>query len=87
MTFFIKDYVSHQAPRKRDTIVVRSNGQKKTMQRWHLTMNIGEVYELFKMEYPNAAIGKSKFAIFKLVSTIFLSNFYFFHQMIALQKL
>ena len=25
-------------------------------------MNISEVYELFKMEYPNAAFGKSKFA-------------------------
>ena len=46
--FFIKDYISRQAPRKRDTIVVRSNGQKKTMQRWHLKMNIGEVMNYLK---------------------------------------
>ena len=31
------------------------------MQR-QLKMNISEVYELFKMEYPIAAIEKSKFA-------------------------
>lgn len=55
------DDTSHQAPGKRETIV-RSDGQKKTIQRWHLSMNISEVYELFKMEYPNAAVGKSKFA-------------------------
>ena len=47
---------------KRDTIIVWSNGQKKTPQRGNLTINISEVYELFKMEYPDAAIGKSKFA-------------------------
>ena len=51
-----------QGPGKRDIMVGRSNGQKKTMQREHLTMNISQVYELFKMEYPNAVIGKSKFA-------------------------
>ena len=51
------DDTSHQAPGKRETIV-RSDGQKKTIQRWHLSMNISEVYELFKMEYPNATVLK-----------------------------
>ena len=51
------DDTSHQAPGKRET-VVRSDGQKKTIQRWHLSMNISEVYELFKMEYPNATVLK-----------------------------
>ena len=55
INFFIRDDISHQAPGKRDAIVVRSNEQKKTMQR-QLTMNISEVDELFKMEYPIAAI-------------------------------
>ena len=54
--------MSHQATGKRDAVVLRSNGLKKTLQRHHSAMNISEVYELFKMEYPNAAVGKSKFA-------------------------
>ena len=32
------------------------------MQKRHLIMNISEAYELVKIEYPNAAVGKSKFA-------------------------
>ena len=58
--FMWDDLVRHMG--KRDTIIVWSNGQKKTPQRGNLTINISEVYELFKMEYPDAAIGKSKFA-------------------------
>ena len=61
INFFTRDDIFCHAPGKRDKIVLRSNGQKKTMQRRHLTMNISEVYQLFKMEYPNAAIRKSKF--------------------------
>ena len=56
------DDISRKAPGKRDTIVVRSKEQNKSMQRRHFTMDISEVYELFKVEYPDTSVGKPKFA-------------------------
>ena len=54
----MRDDKSCQAHGKRDIYnCCKSNGQKKTMQRPHLTMNITQVYELFKMEYLDAGIG------------------------------
>ena len=48
--FYLRDDISRQAPGKRDTIVVREDNEKKTMRKRHLSMNISEVYQLFKQE-------------------------------------
>ena len=59
--FYLRD-ISRQAPGKRDTIVVRENNEKRTMQKRHLSMNLSEVYQLFKLENSDQKIGKSKFS-------------------------
>ena len=50
------------------------------MQKRHLTTNISEGYELLKVEYPNVAVGKSKFASLRpehvLLSSLIPQNFY-----------
>ena len=56
------DDISRQAPGKRDTIVVRSNKEKQTIQKRHLSMNVSEAYALFREERPKESVGKSKFA-------------------------
>ena len=60
--FYVRDDISRQAPGKRDSIVVHENNVKKTMQKRHLSMNISEVYWMFKQENPDKKIRKSKFA-------------------------
>ena len=78
INFLMKDDTSYKAPAKRDTIFLRSNGQKKITKRQHLTVNIGEVYELIKMEYPEAAVRMSNFVSLRpehiLVSSQILQN-------------
>ena len=59
--FYVRDEISRQATSKRDSIVVYENNIKKTMQKWHLSMNISKVYQMFKQENPDKKIGKSKF--------------------------
>ena len=46
--FYMRDDISTQAPSKRDSIAVRENNVKKTMQKRHLSMNISEVYQIRK---------------------------------------
>ena len=60
--FYLRDDISRQAPGKRDSIVVKENGNKTTMQKRHLSMNIVEAHQLFKTDHPEISIGKSKFA-------------------------
>ena len=60
--FYMRDDISRQAPGKRDTVAVRENNERKTMQKRHLSMNLSEVYQLFKQENHNKKIGNSKFS-------------------------
>ena len=60
--FYQRDDISRQAPGKRDTVLVRSNEKKQTMQKRHLSMNVSEAYALFREEHPEESVGKSKFA-------------------------
>ena len=59
---YVRDDISRQVPGKRDSIVVRQNNVKKTIHKWHLSMNIKEVYQMFKQQNPDRKIRKSKFA-------------------------
>ena len=63
--FYLRDDISHQAPGKQDVIVVRDNNGKQKLQKKHIGMSVNEAYGLFKNEYPNLKIGKSKFAEFR----------------------
>ena len=60
--FYQRDDISRQAPGKRDTIVVRSNEKKQTMQKRHFSMNVSEAYAIFREEHSEESVGKSKFA-------------------------
>ena len=64
--FYVRDDISRQAPGKRDPIVVRTNNEKKKMQRQHLSMNISEAYQIFKQQNPDKNISRSKFASLRL---------------------
>ncbi|XP_065651101.1 E3 ubiquitin-protein ligase BRE1A-like [Hydra vulgaris] len=62
LDFYQSDDISRQAPGKRDTIVVRLKNKKETVQKRHLYMNVSEAYAVFKSDYPEESVGKSKFA-------------------------
>ncbi|XP_065665666.1 uncharacterized protein LOC136087088 [Hydra vulgaris] len=62
LDFYQRDDISRQAPGKRDTIVVRLKNKKETVQKRHLYMNVNEAYAVFKSDYPEESVGKSKFA-------------------------
>lgn len=61
--FYHKDSISRQAPGKRDCKSMRDPKTKLKEKRQirHLTMTISEVYQQFKLEHPDAKIGKTKF--------------------------
>ena len=52
---------SHEAPGKQDTIKVTIDGSKITCQKEHFYCTINKLFNLFKEEYPNIKIGRSKF--------------------------
>ena len=51
--FYTKDFISWQAPGKRDYITMKENGIKVKHQKRHLLYNLREVYELFLQENPS----------------------------------
>ncbi|CAF1514376.1 unnamed protein product, partial [Didymodactylos carnosus] len=57
-----RDDISWQAPGKRDTIVVRQNGTKITIQKRHLLYDIREVHQMFIADNPGTSISRSTFA-------------------------
>ncbi|CAF3406874.1 unnamed protein product, partial [Rotaria socialis] len=59
--FYCRDDISYQAPGKRDTITIKENGNKKTMQKKYLLYTLRELYELFMTENPNITISLSSF--------------------------
>ena len=55
--FYQKDFVSWQAPGKRDFVTVKENGTNVKYQKRHLLYNVREVYELFKELNPSKQEG------------------------------
>ena len=49
-------------PGKQDVITICDQSGKRKEQKRILTMTVAEVYQLFKNEYPEVTIGKSKFS-------------------------
>ena len=61
--FYERDDISRQAPGRKDSKkILQEDGTRYQVQVRHLTFSILEAYALFKEEYPNVKIGKSKFA-------------------------
>lgn len=61
--FFERDDISRQAPGMKDCRVFREkDGNKTKIQIRHLTASLKETFALFCEEFPEAGIGKSKFA-------------------------
>ena len=62
-TYYERGDISRQAPGMNDCRVFREkDGQKKKLQIRHLTAFLKETFALFVEEFPEAGIGKSKFA-------------------------
>lgn len=61
--FYARDDISRQAPGRRGHITVRAeDGTKMQYQTRHMTSSLLETHALFKEEFQNIKIGKSKFA-------------------------
>ena len=61
--FYIRDDISYQLPRKKDTIVVKEeDGSKVTYQKRILFNNLRENFELFKEENKDVDLSRSSFA-------------------------
>lgn len=61
-SFFNSDEVSRQTPNRKDVIRVKDNeGNQKTVPKRHLVMTVAEVYELFRLTYPDVKIKRTKF--------------------------
>lgn len=60
--FYVQDDISRQAPGRKDSVVIKEDGVKKTYQKSHLTLSVLEAYRVFQEENPEIKIGKSKFA-------------------------
>lgn len=63
--FYNDERFSRTMPGIRDYKIVRENGDKVKIQRRLLIMNLKELYEEFKVEFPNVKIGFSTFASLK----------------------
>lgn len=67
LSFFNSDLVSRQLPGRKDFKTVRSPTGKCRVQKKLMMMTVMEAYRLFKMEYEDVKVGKSKFASLRLI--------------------
>ena len=64
--FYQMDEPSSTAPGKKDVVIIRScNGTKATIQKRYLVMTAREVYEQFKLSYPNEKIDSTSFSLLR----------------------
>ena len=62
-SFYLRDDISRQAPGRKDVVTVHDgDGEKTKCQARHLTSSVAEVHALYREEFPQIKIGKSKFA-------------------------
>ena len=73
-TFYLCDDVSRWNPGKRDTIVVKENHVKQTMQRRYLQLSINELHAQFISENPSISIGTTKFRSLKPKHVLYASQ-------------
>ncbi|CAF3403688.1 unnamed protein product [Rotaria sp. Silwood2] len=64
--FYELNEISNVAPGKKDVMVIQSyDGSKVKVQKRHLVMTVREVYEQFKISYPNEKIGSTSFSLLR----------------------
>ncbi|CAF2970124.1 unnamed protein product, partial [Rotaria sp. Silwood2] len=61
INFYCRDDISYQAPGRKDSITIKIDGIKQTIQKRFLLFSLREVYQLFIDEYPQHKIGRSSF--------------------------
>lgn len=60
--FYRSDKISRACPGLRDYVIHTENGEKKTIQRRMVFVNLKEAFEIFKEMHNNVKVGFSKFA-------------------------
>lgn len=60
--FYQREDISRQAPGMKDVMTIRNGATKEKIQIRHLLQSIKETYAMFREEYEDEEIGKSKFA-------------------------
>ncbi|VEN35397.1 unnamed protein product [Callosobruchus maculatus] len=65
--FYELDEISRAAPGRKDTISIKDTvtGKRDHVAKRHMTMSVAEAYQLFKKDYPDIKVGKSKFFEFR----------------------
>lgn len=64
--FYLRNYVSHTMPGVKDIVSVKSeNGKRIKLQKQLLLLNLEEIFELYKEEYPESHIGFTKFSLLR----------------------
>lgn len=63
INFYEQDDISRQSPNRKDTMSVKDKitGKRAHVAKRHMMMTIAEAYALFKTEFPDIKLGKSKF--------------------------
>lgn len=68
------DDISRASPGMRDCVSYRENGERVSVQRRLIMMNLKEAYELFKAKYSECKIGFSKFATLRPLECVLASS-------------
>jgi len=64
--FYLRNDVSYTMPGMKDTVSIKTeNGKRVKLQKQLLLLNLKEIYELFKKEYPELRIGFTKFSLLR----------------------
>ncbi|CAF3285377.1 unnamed protein product, partial [Rotaria sp. Silwood2] len=66
--------VSYQAPGRQDSITIKVDGIKQTLQKRFLLFSLREVYQLFIDEYPQHKIGRSSFQELRPPNVLYKSS-------------
>lgn len=73
-SFYSKDYVSRQAPGKKDFVTSWQQGKKEQIQKRHLMFSLKEAHAMFKTEHPEIKISLSKFSSLRPINVLLSSQ-------------
>ncbi len=74
MYYYFRDDISYQAPGKKDTIMIKENDLKKTLQKRYLLYSLRELHQLFIQENPNITISRSSFQDLRPSNVLYKSS-------------
>ena len=73
-SFYLRDSISRQSPRKKDFVVSWQNGKKEHLQKRHLMFSLKKVHALFLKDNPKVQIGLSKFSSLPPINVLLSSE-------------